>query len=138
MESTPALQLMVEPTVGGVAGVRVAGELTADGGLRLLRLLDDVVRRAEVRGGITHLLVDLANVRTFETDGIRVLRHTRLASARAGVQLLVSGIDGHRAALPRRVEAALSEFATVATIDDVVVAGPSVEQADRRRPLIAV
>ena len=51
MDPARVLQLMVEPTVGRVSGVRVAGELTAEGGLRLLRLLDDVVRRAEVRGG---------------------------------------------------------------------------------------
>jgi hypothetical protein len=129
MDPARVLQLMVEPTVGGVAGIRVAGELTADGGLRLLRLLDDVVWRAEARGGISHLLVDLANVRTFEIDGIRVLRHARLSSARAGVQLLLAGIDGHRSALPHRVAAALAEFVTVASIDDVLVGCRRIEQA---------
>jgi anti-anti-sigma regulatory factor len=117
MDPARALQLMVEPTIDGVTGVRVAGELTADGGLRLLRLLDDVVCRASATGGITHLIVDLANVRVFETDGVGVLRHARLSSAQAGVQLVLCGIDGHRSALPRRVEAILGEFTTVATID---------------------
>lgn len=130
MDPARVLQLMVEPMVGGVAGVRVAGELTADGGLRLLRLLDDVVRRAEARGGISHLLVDLANVRQFEIDGIRVLRHARLSSARAGLRLLLSGMDGHRSALPHRVEAALAEFVTVATIDDMAVDRARIEQAE--------
>jgi hypothetical protein len=138
MDPARVLQLMVEPTVGSVAGVRVAGELTADGGLRLLRLLDDVVRRAEVRGGISHLLVDLANVRAFEIEGIRVLRHARLSSARVGVQLLLSGIDGHRSALPHRVEAALAEFATVATIDDMALDCLRIEEADRLVTPVAV
>ena len=57
---------------------------------------------------------------------------------RGRVQLLLAGIDGHRSALPHRVEAALAEFATVATIDDMAVDCPRIEEADRLVTPVAV
>jgi anti-anti-sigma factor len=111
------MQLAVEPVVDGVVAVRVAGELTAATGPRLLRLLDSLVERAGSGRPARRLLVDLANVRWFESDGVAVLRHVRRSGATGGVRLVVSGVEGHRFALPRRVDQALSEFDTVPTLE---------------------
>ncbi|SHK75465.1 Anti-anti-sigma regulatory factor (antagonist of anti-sigma factor) [Pseudonocardia thermophila] len=106
------LQIAVDPTVAGVAGVRVGGDLTAESGLRLLRLLDDLLGRAARRGDVSLLRIDLGNVRTFEPAGVRLLRHARASAARAGVVLSVTGIGGYRPTLPQPVAALLDELAT--------------------------
>jgi anti-anti-sigma regulatory factor len=108
---SPSMQLVVDAEPG-LSVVHVSGELTALTGPRLLRLLDDVVRRLATRSADRprRLLVDLSGVRLFQFDGVSVLRVARERCGAAGVELSLSGVSDRRGVLPRRVEELLDEL----------------------------
>lgn len=103
------LALDAEP---GLSVVHVSGELTASTGPRLLRLIDDVVRRLTQRptAHARRLLVDLSGVRLFQFEGVSVLRVARERCDAADVELTLSGVNDRRGALPLRVEELLDEL----------------------------
>jgi len=105
------MQLVVDAEPG-LSVVHVSGELTALTGPRLLRLLDDVVRRLATRSADRprRLLVDLSGVRLFQFDGVSVLRVARERCEAAEVELSLSGVSDRRGVLPRRVEELLDEL----------------------------
>jgi anti-anti-sigma regulatory factor len=105
------MQLVVDAEPG-LSVVHVSGELTALTGPRLLRLLDDVMRRLTLRPADAprRLLVDLSGVRLFQLDGVSVLRVARDRCVDAEVELSLSGISDRRGALPLRVEELLDEL----------------------------
>lgn len=105
-------QLTVEPAREGTAVIRVAGELNGALGPRLGRLLDAMAT------GTHRVLVDLANVRAFEVEGVRVLRVARDRLDETGVRLVLSGLAGHRSALPGLIEEALAGLDTVAELEE--------------------
>ncbi|MCE0764443.1 STAS domain-containing protein [Pseudonocardia kujensis] len=114
MTSALPVQLCVEVPGTGTVLVRVAGDLDAGNGTRLLRLLDDLLRdssalvtsaREETCRG--RLVVDLRDVRSFECRGLDVLRHARHRAAAVGVELVVAGLEDRRPVLPGRVLALL-------------------------------
>lgn len=106
---TMQLALDAEP---GLSVVHVGGELTGHTGPRLLRLVEDVVRRLVTRppGVPRRLLVDLAGVRLFQPEGVAVLREARDRCGAAGVELALAGVADRRGALPQRVEELLDEL----------------------------
>jgi anti-anti-sigma regulatory factor len=106
-----SMQLVVDAEPG-LSVVHVSGELTARTGPRLLRLLDDVVRRLATRSADRprRLLVDLSGVRLFQFDGVSVLRVARERCDAAEVELSLSGVSDRRGVLPRRVEELLDEL----------------------------
>lgn len=104
------MQLAVETFADGACAVNVAGELTGATGPRLLRLLDQLLVRMAADGSQGRLMVDLANVRRFELDGLAALRHAHHRGAEGGVRLVLRGVDDHRSALPRRIDQALDQF----------------------------
>jgi len=116
LDQLRGLQMAVESPPGGLL-VRVGGELTTVTGPRLLRLLDGLTGRS----GAAHprparVVVDLANVRAFDRDGVGALEHARRAAAARGVELVLSGLDAYRMALlPQRIEQALSRLEPVGT-----------------------
>jgi anti-anti-sigma regulatory factor len=103
------LALDAEP---GLTVVHVGGELTVDTAPRLLRLLDDVVRRLSARSPDRprRVLVELSGVRLFQFDGVAVLRVARERCAAAGIEFGLSGVRDRRGALPLRVEELLDEL----------------------------
>jgi anti-anti-sigma regulatory factor len=105
------MQLAVDAEPG-LTVVHVSGELTGPNGPRLLRLLDDVVRRLSTRPADRprRLLVDLGGVRLFQLDGVAVLRVAQERCAAADVELTLSGVADRRGALPLRVEELLDEL----------------------------
>ncbi|MFC5952800.1 STAS domain-containing protein [Pseudonocardia lutea] len=128
----PALpvQLSVEVPGAGTVLVRVAGDLDAGNGARLLRLLDDLLRDSPALvvatgAGGGRLVVDLRDVRSFECRGLDVLRHARHRAATVGVELVVAGLEDRRPVLPGRV---------LALLDAVTAAeGPAPAEPPRRR-----
>jgi anti-anti-sigma regulatory factor len=105
------MQLAVDAEPG-LSVVHVSGELTALTGPRLLRLLDDVVRRLELRPADRprRMQVELSGVRLFQFDGVSMLRVARERCVAAGVQLSLSGVSDRRGALPLRVQELLDEL----------------------------
>lgn len=128
MDVLPRTQFLVEPPREGTAVIRVAGELTGEMGPRLLRLLDESVRRPA--GRTVRVIVDLANVRSFEVEAVALLHSARLQLDEAGVLLVLAGLDAHRRALPDRIDHALEGLDTVSELEDVL--GPGVPP-DRAR-----
>ncbi|GAA4682137.1 hypothetical protein GCM10023215_15060 [Pseudonocardia yuanmonensis] len=133
----PALpvQLSVEVPGAGTVLVRVAGDLDAGNGARLLRLLDDLLRDssalvggAAAGGGGSRLVVDLRDVRSFDCRGLDVLRHARYRAATVGVELAVAGVEDRRPVLPGRVLALLDSVTAddSATADDAPAPGARV------------
>jgi anti-anti-sigma regulatory factor len=116
MHSTYTIQLAVEVCSRG-AVVRAAGELDGCSGPRLVRVLGAAARR----GGV--LVVDLAQIRWFDTAGIEALRRGRPV----GVELYLTGIADRRALLPGDVAGLLDEFDMVRTAEQVLEAAPAQE-----------
>jgi anti-anti-sigma factor len=110
-DQSHSMQLAVDAEPG-LSVVHVSGELTGHTGPRLLRLLDDVVRRLATRAADRprRLLVDLAGVRLFHIDGVAVLRVARERCDAAEVELTLCGVADRRGALPLRVEELLDEL----------------------------
>lgn len=106
MHSTYTIQLAVERSPGGLV-VHAAGELTGATGARLLTLLGNLARPGRA------VFVDLAQIRTFDTDGIAALRR----AADAGVELHLTGVADRRALLPGDVAGMLDGFDVVATVE---------------------
>lgn len=116
MTSALPVQLSVEVPSSGTVLVRVAGDLDAGNGTRLLRLLDDLLRDSSALvgdpgGERRRLVVDLRDVRSFECRGLDVLRHARHRAATVGVDLVVDGVADRRPVLPGRVLALLDSVA---------------------------
>ena len=109
MHSTYTIQLAVEICSRG-AVVRAAGELSGGSGPRLVRVLGSAARR----GGV--LVVDLAQIRWFDTAGIEALRRGRPAD----VHMYLTGIADRRALLPGDVAGMLDEFDMVRTAEQVL------------------
>jgi len=107
-------QIAVDPTKAGTSVVRVAGELTAAAGTRLLRLLSATVTTHQT----VRVLVDLANVRAFDVEGVAVLHAARDRLDESSVRLVLAGLDAHRAALPGRIGDAFGEFETIAELEE--------------------
>jgi hypothetical protein len=117
MASALPVQLSVEVPGAATVLVRVAGDLDAGNGTRLLRLLDDLLRDSSALvggaagdgsdGRRARLVVDLRDVRSFECRGLDVLRHARHRAATVGVDLVVAGLEDRRPVLPGRVLALL-------------------------------
>ena len=128
----PALPVQLSVEVPGAATVlvRVAGDLDAGNGARLLRLLDDLLRdsSALVGTGGSRLVVDLRDVRSFECRGLDVLRHARHRAATVGVELVVAGMEDRRPVLPGRVLALLD---SVTADEGPAPADPPRRPADR-------
>ncbi len=121
MEVLRRTQFLVEPPHQGVAVIRVAGELTGAMGPRLLRLLDESVRRPTRR--TVRVIVDLANVRSFEVEGVALLHSARRQLDEVGVRLVIAGLDAHRPALPDRIDHALEGLDTVSELEDALAPG---------------
>jgi len=119
MDFAPRTQFAVDPIREGKSVVRVAGELTAETGPRLLRLLD---RAADPARGTVRVFVDLANVWAFDVEGVEALRTARERLDGTGVDMVLTGLAGHRRALPGRVGRVLDGFETAADLDDAVAA----------------
>ncbi|MCE3555326.1 STAS domain-containing protein [Pseudonocardia sp. RS11V-5] len=154
MTSALPVQLSVEVPGTATVLVRVAGDLDAGNGTRLLRLLDDLLRDssslvtsaregANGRGG--RLVVDLRDVRSFECRGLDVLRHARHRAATVGVELVVAGLEDRRPVLPGRVLALLDAVVadsgtvgtgTTGTGTTGTVGGRSGERTPRRVPAL--
>lgn len=122
MTSALPVQLCVEVPGTGTVLVRVAGDLDAGNGTRLLRLLDDLLRdssalvgEAGPGGHHPRLVVDLRDVRSFEYRGLDVLRHARHRAETVGVDLVVTGVEDRRPVLPGRVVALLDALAPALT-----------------------
>jgi anti-anti-sigma regulatory factor len=112
--------LAVEAPACGLRVVLVAGDLDDGGAERLGRLLDLQVRAVlAVRGmpGSGHVVVDLANVRSFGEEGLEILAVTRDAAGRAGVGVHLSGLGSRELLLPQRVRRSLAEFSAFDTLD---------------------
>ncbi|MFR9802971.1 STAS domain-containing protein [Pseudonocardia sp. RS010] len=112
MTAVLPVQLSVEVPGTGTVVVRVAGDLDAGNGTRLLRLLDDLLRGSSALVGRAgpdgaRLVVDLRDVRSFECRGLDVLRHARHRADTVGVELVVAGVEDRRPVLPGRVLALL-------------------------------
>lgn len=116
MHSTYTIQLAVETHTRGTV-VRAAGELNAGAAPWLLRVLTALSRRRPV------LVVDLAQIRWFDTAGIEALRRAR----RRNVDLYLTGIADRLALLPGDVAELLDEFPVVRNaeqvLDDAVAPG---------------
>ena len=115
--------LAVEAPACGLRVVLVAGDLDDGGAERLGRLLDLQVRAVlAVRGmpGPAHVVVDLANVRSFGDVGLEVLAMARDAAGGAGVAVHLAGIGSREPLLPQRVRRSLAEFSAFGTLDQAL------------------
>lgn len=108
-------QIAVDASVGRTAVVRVAGELAIASAARLGRVLDRVAA-----GGISRVVVDLANVRWFDPAAVGALDHTRRRLGDEGVVMVLVGLDDRRAALPGRIGDAIDRFSAVREVGRVV------------------
>ncbi|RZT87298.1 anti-anti-sigma regulatory factor [Pseudonocardia sediminis] len=111
-------RMAVEAPDDHVRMIRVAGNLDRAAAAGLLRLIDAQVRLH--RSGhrrLTHLLVDLEAVHSFEPGGLQVLRHARHSTAGHGVGLHMAGCSGRLHLLPLRARQVLGEFSTFPTVE---------------------
>lgn len=125
--SWETFQLTVEVAGCGIIVVRVVGELDQTTAPRLARLLDHQLTSLAAAappppatGGATHLVVDLAGIRSFGTGGLDILCHTRQVGQQAGVRLHLTGLAAHEAMLPLRIAALLPQFSTFATLEQAL------------------
>jgi anti-anti-sigma regulatory factor len=125
MHDTFTIQLAVERSRRGVV-VHAAGELSGRTSARLLRLLDDLVRGSRrpagrrAPGADPLLVVDLAQIRSFDPAGIDALRRARDHGRLAGVGLYLTGLSGRQALLPGDVAGMLSAFAILPTVEQAL------------------
>ena len=109
MHSTYTIQLAVEVGARG-AVVRAAGELSGGSGPRLVRVIRAAARRGRV------LVVDLAQIRSFDTAGIEALRRAKPDD----VDMYLTGIADRWALLPGDVAGMLDGFDMVRTAEQVL------------------
>ncbi|GAY11821.1 STAS domain-containing protein [Pseudonocardia sp. N23] len=112
MHSTFTIQLAVERSPRGHV-VRAAGELSARTGGRLIRLVDKLVDDTPRPAGPRALVIDLAQIRSFDTDGVEALRRAYGRAGSAGVGLCLTGLDGRRSLLPHDVDGLLDRLPVV-------------------------
>ncbi|MFB9740291.1 STAS domain-containing protein [Pseudonocardia sulfidoxydans] len=112
MHSTFTIQLAVERSPRGHV-VRAAGELSARTGGRLVRLVDKLVDGTPRPAGPRALVIDLAQIRSFDTDGVEALRRAHGRARSAGVGLCLTRLEGRRALLPHDVDGLLDRLPVV-------------------------
>ncbi|MGD9991226.1 STAS domain-containing protein [Pseudonocardia sp.] len=112
MHSTFEIQLAVERSPRGHV-VRAAGELSARTGGRLVGLVDKLIAHTPRPAGPRALVIDLAQIRSFDTDGVDALRRAHGRAGSAGVGLCVTGLDGRRTLLPHDVDGMLDRLPVV-------------------------
>jgi hypothetical protein len=111
--------------------VRLAGELNRASAPRLARLVDTCLDRC-VETGRSHVIVDLACVRSFGHGGLHMLRHAQFAGAEAGVVLHLTGVADRAALLPTWVPELVARFDSFRTLEDATAALGKIEPADGR------
>lgn len=118
--------LAVESPIPGIVVVRVAGQLTRLTAPRLARLMDHQLRYAPrpptpdataQAARLRHIVVDLAGVSTFGVGGLSVLSHARHVATRAGIGLILTGLDARLPALPGDVGILAAQFSTLPTLE---------------------
>lgn len=129
MHSTFTIQLAVERSARGHV-VRAAGELSARTGGRLVRLVDRLVGDTPRPAAPRALVIDLAQIRSFDTAGVEALRRAHGRAVSAGIGLYLTGLDGRRSLLPHDVDGLLDRLPVVATAD---VAAGTVDTAHPSR-----
>ncbi|GEL23564.1 hypothetical protein PSU4_25180 [Pseudonocardia sulfidoxydans NBRC 16205] len=93
--------------------MRAAGELSARTGGRLVRLVDKLVDGTPRPAGPRALVIDLAQIRSFDTDGVEALRRAHGRARSAGVGLCLTRLEGRRALLPHDVDGLLDRLPVV-------------------------
>ncbi len=115
------LTLSVEDPTPTITVIRVAGDLNRASAPRLARLTDSRLDRC-VETGRSHLIVDLACIRTFGPGSLHVLRHAQLAGAQAGVVVHLTGLAGRAGLLPSWVPDVVARFDNFSTVEAAVSA----------------
>ena len=118
MSTDPRFQIAVEAPDEAVRLIRIAGDLDRSAAARLLRLVDAQLDLVAARHrSVSHVLVDLECVRSFEPGGLDAVREARRTSAARGVRLHLVGCAGRSPLLPLRVCQVLAEFSTFPTVE---------------------
>lgn len=118
MHATFTMQLAVERSGRGHI-VRAAGELSGRTGSRLVRLVERLVEDTPRPAGPGALIIDLAQIRRFDTDGVEALHRAFGRAGSAGVSMFLTGLEGRRSLLPHDVDGLLDRFPV---LDDVELA----------------
>lgn len=118
MSTDPRFQIAVEAPDEAVRLIRIAGDLDRAAAARLLRLVDAQLDLVAARHrSVSHVLVDLECVRSFEPGGLDAVREARRTGAARGVRLHLVGCAGRSPLLPLRVCQVLAEFSTFPTVE---------------------
>lgn len=121
------LTLSVEDPTATTTVVRVAGDLNRASAPRLARLVDTRLDRC-VETGRSHLIVDLACVRTFGQGGLHVLRHAQFTGAQAGVVVHLTGVADRAELLPAWVPEIVARFDSFPTVEAAISALSTIAQ----------
>ncbi|MCW2719586.1 STAS domain-containing protein [Pseudonocardia sp.] len=117
------LQLYVEKPATALRVITAAGRLDVAGAVRVVRLAEAQLDLAAAgHGALTHLVVDLSGVTSFEAGAVETLRHLRHGCATAGAQVHLAGCAGRLLLLPLRVRQVLTEFSTYPTLEVALAA----------------
>ena len=126
---------MVESPAEGLRVIRVYGPLGRTAAASLLRLVDAQLElRAARHRVISHVVVDLEGVSSFEPGGLETLRHARHRAGACGVGVHLTGCSARSALLPLRTRRLLLEFNTFPTTEVALTALTSPETTPSARP----
>lgn len=117
------VQMTVEAPGACVRLIRVCGPLDRGSAAGLSRLIDaqlELIRAG--RADTADLLIDFAEVSSYEPGGLEVLRHARHSARRHGIGLHLSGWAARSHLLPLRVRQVITEFHSFPTIEIAVAA----------------
>ncbi len=115
--------LAVEKPGIGVRVIRAAGVLDQSGAAHVLRLVDAQHYTLDGHSaGISHVVIDLADIREFHADGLDILARARDIAHAEGCTLHLTGCGARIMLLPIRVRQGLSQFDTYPTLDAALTA----------------
>lgn len=121
MTSWRPFQAAVESVAPGVRVVRTAGALDRAAAERLLRIADaQILLHLTKHVALRHLIVDLASVTRFDTDGLETLRAGWDERGDRGVRLHVAGCGGRVHLLPLGVGALMHDLSTFPSVEVAV------------------